>query len=163
MQIDERLKRILRELEDINKNLKSKAVEDAIESLKIALHGEKVGSEGFRHSYIRKKLIEYFGGNVYIESGGTGISKIGFRPDLVIIREKDVIIAEIETDMKKAMKKMEKIAEKIEDLKKNPIFVNRRLRIVFAISEENERIKSRAKKLGFELFVLRDKELAKVV
>ncbi len=163
MQVHERLKRILKELEDINKDLKSKAIENAIESLKIALHGEKVGSEGFEHSYIRRKLMETFGGNIYVESGGTKISKLGFRPDLVIIREGEVIIAEIETDARRALKKMDVVAKKLEIAKRYPVFANRKLRVIFALSKEDERAESKAKELGFELFVLEGEELVKVI
>lgn len=156
------MKKILKELEELNRVLKSKAVENAIESLRIALHGERVGSEGFEHSYIRMKLIELFGGNVYVESEGTKVSKIGLRPDLVIVKGNEVILAEIETDERKAIKKMIKVAENIEKIKRNPIFASRRLRVVFAISEYDERVKSKAKDLGFELFVLKGDELVKV-
>lgn len=163
MQVHERLKKILEELEEINQILKSKAVENAIESLRIALHGEKIGSEGFEHSYIRRKLIELFGGNVYVESGGTSISKIGFRPDLVIVRGDEVIIAEIETDKRNAIRKMTRIAKNIEKIKRLPILAGRKLRVVFAVIEEDEKVKSKAKDLGFELFVLKGYELVKVI
>ncbi|ADB58110.1 hypothetical protein [Archaeoglobus profundus] len=161
MQVYERLKEILEELERINYVLRSKALERAIENIKIALHGEKVGSEGFEHSYIRHKLIEKIGGNVYIESGQTGLSKLGFRPDLVIIKDEEVIIAEIETDKGRALKKMRKVARLLKDLKSYPIIANRKVRVVFALSKWDERVLSFAESCGFEVLLFEGEDLRK--
>ena len=158
---EERLKKILKELEEINSKLRSRALERAIENIKIALHSEKVGSEGFEHSYIRSKLIEMMGGNVYIESEQTGLSKLGFRPDLVMIKGNEVIIAEIETDKGRALKKMRKIAKLMDKLKSHPIVANRRLKVIFALSKWDERILDFAKRCGFEVLLLEGGDLRK--
>ncbi|WP_456327843.1 hypothetical protein [Archaeoglobus sp.] len=158
---EEKLKKILRELEEINATLKSKALERAIENVKIALHGEKVGSEGFEHSYIRSKLIERIGGNVYVESEQTGLSKLGFRPDLVMIKDDEVIIAEIETDKSRALKKMRKVAKLMDRLKSHPIVANRRLKVIFALSKWDDRILDFAKRCGFEVLLFEGGDLRK--
>ncbi|WP_457548609.1 hypothetical protein [Archaeoglobus sp.] len=158
---EERLKKILKELEEINATLKSKALERAIENVKIALHGEKIGSEGYEHSYIRSKLIERMGGNVYIESEQTGLSKLGFRPDLVMIRGDEVVIAEIETDKSRALKKMRKVAKLMDKLKSHPIVANRRLKIIFALSKWDDRVLDFAKRCGFEVLLLEGRDLRK--
>lgn len=164
MQVHERLEKILKELEEIKRFWRSKAIDDAIECLKIALHGERIGSEGFEHSYIREKLLNIFGGgNVYLESEGTKISKIGFRPDIVIIRGKDVIIAEIENDKREVIKKIVKVAERIEKLKRHPVLANRNLRIVFATSDWDEKIISKVRNFGFEFFAFNGDTLIKIV
>jgi len=159
MQVAERLKKILEELEDINKNLKSKALEKAIENIKTALHGEKVGSESFEHSYMRSKIVEMFGGNVYVESELTKLSKIGYRPDLVIIKGNEAIIVEIETDKRRALKKMEKVTKILNKIRSQPILANRKLRILFVLSSWDEKVLNYAKSKNFEVYVLKDDEL----
>ena len=153
MQVYERLKVILKELEEINLDLRSRAIEKAIENIKIALHGDKVGCEGFEHSYMRKKVVEMFGGNVYVESELTGISKLGYRPDLVIVKGDEVIIVEIETERRRALKKMEKVYKILDKIKENPIFSGRRVRVVFALLKWDDEILRFAKSKGFEVYV----------
>ncbi len=151
MQVYERLRRILKELEEINETLRSKAVGKAIENIKIALHGEKIGGEGFEHSYIRSKLIELLGGNVYVESEQTGISKLGFRPDLIVIKGEDVYLIEIETDKRRALRKMKRLAEKLEELKRHPVVTNRNLRVLFVLKSYDERLLEIANAFDFEV------------
>ncbi|XRO77123.1 hypothetical protein ACO3VM_00940 [Methanocaldococcus sp. 10A] len=153
---------IIKELEDINKKLNSKAIDKAIGNLKIAIYGDKVGAEGFYHSYIREKLLEIFKGNQYIESSGTKLSNLGFRPDLVIINDKKVIIAEIETDKKRAINKMRKIANLINNIKKHPIATNREVKVIFCLLSSDSKIINKAKMYGFELFVLDNGRLKKL-
>lgn len=157
MQIYERLKKVLEELEDLNSTLKSKAIEKAIENVKIALYSEKVGSEGFKHSYMRRRIVEILGGNVYVESELTGISKIGYRPDLVIIRGNEVRIVEIETDRRGALRKMRKVSNLLKDLK--TFARGRTLKVTFVISDWDENVLKFAKDKGFEIYLLEGEEL----
>ncbi len=152
--VKSRLKAILAELEEINRELKSKALEKALEFLKIALSEEieLKGYESFNHYIAKKRLIEMFGGNCYLESERTKISKIGYRPDAIIIRDDEVIILEIETDKNKASKKFEKIRKNYNKIITNPIFTNRKARIVFGVFDIDENLIKKAESIGVELY-----------
>ncbi len=161
MQIDERLRKILGELEEINCELKSKALEKAIENIKIALHGEKIGGEGFEHSYMRRKIVEMIGGNVYVESELTGISKLGYRPDLVIVKGNEAMIVEIETEKRNALRKMKKVSKILSKIKSNPIFSKRILRVIFVLSSWDDDVLRFAKSKGFDVYLFKGDELFK--
>ncbi|WP_456372671.1 hypothetical protein [Methanocaldococcus sp.] len=163
LKVKDRILKIIDELNEINRELKNKAIEKAIENLKIAVYGDKIGSEGFYHNYMREKLLEMFQGSQYIESSGTKISNLGFRPDLVIINKKELIIAEIETNNKRALRKMEKIAKVLDKLKNLPIATNRNVRIIFCLLETNDKIITKAKKHNFEIFVLDNFEIKRLI
>ncbi len=152
--VKSRLNAILTELEEINREFKSKALEKAMEFLKIAISEEieLKGSESFNHYIAKKRLIEMLGGSIYLESESTKISKIGYRPDAVIIRGDEVIILEIETDKKKALKKFEKIKKNYNKILSNPIFTNRKARIIFGVFDVDEKLIKKAESVGIELY-----------
>ena len=158
----EEIKKIIKRLEELNCELNSNAIKKAIENLKIAIYGKKVGSEGFEHSYIREKLFELFSGNIYVESANTGFSKIGFRPDLLIVNDKELIIVEIETNKKRAKNKMSKICKNLEKIKAFPLSINRKVRIVFCLTFYDDEFLKEAKEKNFEVYILKGKELLPV-
>jgi len=157
------IKEIIKKLEEINKELKNKAIDKAIENLKISLYGEKIGSEGFYHSYIRKKLLELFSGNIYVESSNTGFSKIGFRPDLLIVNDKELIIIEIETNKKRAKNKMNKIYKNLDRIKLHSLAINRKIKIVFCSTFFDKELIKEAKEKNFEVYILKGKDLIKEI
>ncbi len=154
-----RLKDILTELESINRDMRSKALSKAIDYIKIALKEERdlKGSESFAHYLAKKKLVEMFGGCCYYESEGTGLSKRGYRPDAILIKDDEVIILEVETEKRRILKKFEKIHKNYDKILSNPIFTNRRVRFVFGVFDFDENILKKAKKLGIELYKIDEK------
>jgi hypothetical protein len=78
-----------------------------------------------------------------------------------MIKGNEVIIAEIETDKGRALKKMRKIAKLMDKLKSHPIVANRRLKVIFALSKWDERILDFAKRCGFEVLLLEGGDLRK--
>lgn len=160
----EKLRKILRELESINKEMNSKALRKAIDYIKIALKEEKdlKGSEGFAHYLAKKRLAELFGGCCYYESEGTGLSKEGYRPDAILIKDDEAIILEVETDKRRILKKFEKIRRNYDKILSNPIFTNRRVRIVFGVFDFDDRIARRAKNLGIELYKINEEKIERI-
>ena len=157
-EVVKRLRGILKELEEINTILRSSAVDKALEYLRIAMDEslKLKGVEGFDHYTAKVKLVNELlkeGGSCYLEAEQTKLSKIGYRPDAVIIRDDEIVIVEIETDRSRAVKKLKKLKRCLDKIKTHPIVGNRRLRIVFGILDElDEKGKELAKQLGVEVY-----------
>lgn len=151
------LEEIVERLENINKLVDIKSIEKAIEELRIAI-GEiesfrRKSTEGLGHYSAKVKLIEELmkgGGTCYLESEQTKLSKIGYRPDAVIVKDDEVIFVEIETDQRRMLKKLKKIKKLWDKIIQSPILTGRRLRIVFGIIDERvkEELISEIKKLN---------------
>ncbi|WP_423793254.1 hypothetical protein ACPB8Q_03315 [Methanocaldococcus indicus] len=144
-----RIEKIIYELEEINKNLDSREIRDAIENLKIFLYSKKIGNESFLHSYVRDKLLKKFKGSAYIESKELKLN-LNFRPDIVFLNKDELIIVEIETDKRRCLKKMEKIFKNLDKVYSLPISTNRKVRIIF-VTERDEKILRKAKFYNFEV------------
>ncbi len=160
--MQEELNEMINKLEKINNELNNKAIEKAIEYLKIALKSEKVGSEGYVHSFIRSLVLKKFKGNVYIESQQTKFSKIGFRPDVIILNEKEIIIIEIETNKKRAEEKLKKIINRFPEIEKLPLCNQRKIKIVFCLSFYDADLIKKIKNQKFEVFILKNNELFQI-
>ncbi len=154
------VERIRRELEDIIERLESlnlESVRKAIEELKIALKdlegGMRRSSEGFDHYSAKLRLIEELtrdGGSCYLESEQTKLSKIGYRPDAVIVKDDEVVILEVETDQRRMVRKLRKIGKLKDTILSSPLLTGRRLRIVFGVTEDRlrEDVVKEAKRIG---------------
>ncbi len=164
---NERLRRELEEiverLENINRLVNFKSIERAIEEIKIAI-GElesfrRKSTEGLDHYSAKVKLIEELmkdGGTCYLESEQTKLSKIGYRPDAVIVKDEEVIFVEIETDQRRLLRKLKKIRKLWSKIIQSPILTGRRLRIVFGVSDERigKEVISETKKLNVEIYAV---------
>ena len=150
---------ILDRLERLREKVESGALGRAIEELRIAL--EEMGgvrrksNEGLRHYLAKVELLRRFEGSVYLEAEETGLSKIGYRPDAVVIGDEEVVIIEIETDPRRAMEKVRKIERKMGEIRRSPITTNRRLRIVMGVlGKVGEELRRKARKVGVEVVEL---------
>ena len=163
---------ILSRLEALRGRIKSKALERAIAELKIALKdldkGIRKSSEGLDHFSAKLKILKELtrdGGSCYIESEQTGISKIGYRPDAIVINDKELIILEIETDQRRMVEKLRKIRRKWDEITSTPMLTGRRLRIVFGVtdSELKDYVLKEAKKLsGIEIYSISDDDIVRL-
>ncbi len=158
LKVLKRLERIVEELEDINGVLKSPCIVKAIENLKIVLSGErkKRGTESYDHYRAKLRLVELFlkdGGSCYLEAEQTKISKIGYRPDAVVINDDEVVIIEIETDQRRMRKKLKRLKKILDVLRDHPIVSNRNLRIVFGVfGDVKYDVVKYAKDIGVEIY-----------
>ncbi len=150
---------ILERLESLRGRVRSRALERAIEELRIAIEEmggvKRKSNEGLRHYLAKVELLKRFEGSVYLEAEETGLSKIGYRPDAVVIGDDEIVIVEIETDPRRAIEKIEKIKRKMDKIKRSPITTNRRLRIVMGIlGKVREELRRRAEEVGVEIVEL---------
>ncbi len=144
--VKKELEEIVGRLKNINKLVDIKSIEKAIEELRIAV-GElesfkRKSIEGLDHYSAKVKLIEELmkdGGTCYLESEQTKISKIGYRPDAVIVKDDEVIFVEIETDQRRMVKKLKKLRRLWGKILQSPILTGRRLRIIFGVIDEHLR------------------------
>ena len=150
---------ILDRLERLKEKVNSGALNRAVEELRIAL--EEMGgirrksNEGLKHYLAKVELLKRFKGSVYLEAEETGLAKIRYRPDAVVIGEREVVIIEIETDARRAMEKVRKIERKIDEIRKSPITTNRRLRIVMGVvGKVGKELRRRAERVGIEVVEL---------
>ncbi|GEM_PF-942972 len=151
------LEEIVERLENINRLVSIKSIEKAIEELRIAV-GElesfrRKSTEGLDHYSAKIKLIEELmkgGGTCYLESEQTKLSKIGYRPDAVIVKDDEVIFVEIETDQRRMLRKLKKIRKLWDKIIQSPILTGRRLKIAFGVTDEKlrEELISEIKKLN---------------
>jgi len=157
---------ILRRLEDLRGQVGSRALERAIMELRIALNdldrGIRRSSEGLDHYSVKLRLIEKFtedGGSCYIESEQTKISKIGYRPDAIIIKDDELIIVEVETDQRRMIEKLRKIRRKWNEITSTPLLTGRRLRIVFGVTDNELRddvLREARRLVGVEIYSVSD-------
>ena len=151
------LEEIVERLEEVKRLVGIKSIERAIEELKIAI-GElespkRKSTEGLDHYSAKVRLIEELmkdGGTCYLESEQTKLSKIGYRPDAVIVKDDEVIFVEIETDQRRMLRKLKKIKKLWDRIIQSPILTGRRFRIIFGITDENVKneVISEVKKLN---------------
>jgi len=142
--IRKELEEILSRLDYINRIVDSRAIQRAIEELRIAM-GEldslrRKSTEGLDHYSAKVRLIEELmkdGGSCYLESEQTKLSRIGYRPDAVIVKDDEVIFVEIETDQRRMIEKLRKLRRLWDKILQSPILTGRRLRIVFGVLNEN--------------------------
>ncbi len=154
------IEKVLKELETIED--KNKALLKAIEYLKIAKNNEVYGFESQAHNLIRKKIIKLFEGAVYQESKDTGFSKkAGFRPDIIILNQKEIIIVEIETNKKRAKNKINKISKNFDKIKALPLAINRKIKIVFCLTFFDKDLIKEIKEKNFEVYILKSNEIIK--
>ena len=114
--VELKLREIIKQLNEINKVVNSKSIEKAIENIEIAI-GElrslkRKSSEGLDHYKAKIKLLEKIlenGGSCYLESEQTKLSKLGYRPDAVVIKDKEVVLVEIETNQARMLRKLKKL------------------------------------------------------
>ncbi len=124
----EKLEKIIKELENINKSLKNRSLENAIKEIKIAIKEQsfmlkRKCNESVDH-YLMKNLIfneiAKEGDAYYLEAESIKLSKIGYRPDVVILRSNDAIFIEIENTeniLNKQIKYLSKLKLTIGDQK----------------------------------------------
>ncbi len=157
------LEEIVEKLENINRLVNFKSIERAIEELRIAVRELKSfrrkSTEGLDHYSAKVKLIEELmkgGGTCYLESEQTKLSKIGYRPDAVIVKDDEVIFVEIETDQRRLLRKLKKIKKLWDRIIQSPILTGRRLRIVFGVLDERigKEVILEAKKLNVEIYAV---------
>jgi len=158
----ERLEKILEELEDIRRDFAIKSLDKAIEDLKIAVKElykiERKGLESLDHYDAKAKILEMIGGTHYLEAEHTKLSKIGYRPDAVVIKDREVVIVEVERDRRRLLNKVRKIKKLYNEILKNPILTGRKLRFVFGLVDidlDSEIVK--------ELKTLKDIEIYKII
>ncbi len=148
----EEISEIIKRLEEINKNINNKNINYAIDFLKLALREEeeKVESkcrESFLHYLLKCGAIkgERDIKGIYVESKGLKLQKYGYRPDVVLIKDDEVIFIEAEVSRKNFKKKIEKIKkflEKIhnenflEPVLKSIVSGERKLRIIFITKDD---------------------------
>jgi len=161
--IKRELEEILSRLDDISREIDSRAIQRAIEELRIAMSEleslRRKSTEGLDHYSAKVKLIEELmkdGGTCYLESEQTKLSKIGYRPDAVIVKDDEVIFVEIETDQRRMIGKLKKIKRLWDKILQSPILTGRRLRIAFGITDEKLREESisEVKKLNVEIYAV---------
>ncbi|HIP24880.1 MAG TPA: hypothetical protein EYG81_00205 [Archaeoglobus profundus] len=154
--VELKLKDIIRQLNEINRIVNSKAIEKAIENIEIAI-GElrslkRKSSEGLDHYKAKIKLLEKIledGGSCYLESEQTKLSKLGYRPDAVVIKDREVILVEIETDQSRMLRKLKKLRKVYPKILQSPILIGRSLRIVFGVTGNiKQKVIEEAKKLN---------------
>ena len=137
MDVKEKLIRILKDLEEVRSKISIKSLEKAIEDIKIAINElekiERKGLESLDHYSAKAKILEMIGGTYYLEAEHTKISKIGYRPDVVVIKDDEVVLIEIERDRRRFINRIKKIKKFYDKILNLPILANRRLRIVFGI------------------------------
>ncbi len=153
----ERLEKIIDELESINRILKSRSLENAIKEIRIAIKEQnfklkRKSNESMEH-YIMKNLlfneIIKEGDAYYLEAEDTKLSRVGYRPDIVILRENDAIFIEIERNPRNIIKKLVNIKDKQRKIKNHSIFTGRSVKVVFGVlgNEVDENILKNIKKI----------------
>ncbi len=165
-EVVEKIKKMVEDLTIINKDLNDKAIESAINNLKIFISsGKKIGREEYYHSLMREMILNILGNKLgcYVESKSLNFVKLGFRPDIVLISEKEIIIIEIETDKRRTLKKMNKIYKSLENIYSLPITTNRKIKVIFCLAEEWKEVINIAKKYNFFVYVLENNKLKKVI
>ncbi len=169
--VKRRIEKAVEMLEDVLRVFKSKPVSRAIEELRIALmeiEGLKRKScEGIDHYTLKSMLVEELtkdGGSCYLESEGTGISKMRYRPDAVILKDDELIIVEVETDQRRMAEKIEKVSRVIGKIKSSPLATGRRVRVVFGVVEDlRDDLREKARERGFEVYCLSSGRLLKII
>ena len=170
-EVRKRVEEALRMLEDVSKVFDSKPILRAIEELKIALmeiNGVKRKStEGLDHYRVKLKLVDELtkdGGSCYLESEGTGLSKIGYRPDAVIVKKDELVILEVETDQRRMVRKIRKLLDILPRIKSSPLATGRRLRVVFGVTGDvRDEIRDIAGSAGFEVYTVKEGRVLRVV
>ncbi len=162
-EVKKEIEEIVARLERVKEAVKLKSLERAIEELKIAVEEveslRRKGSEGLDHYRAKVRLIEELtkdGGTCYLEAEHTGISKIGYRPDAVIIKDEEVIFVEIETDQRRMLKKLRKLRRLWNKIVSFPITTGRRIRIVFGVlGDVREDVLREAKSMNVEVYSIK--------
>ena len=163
--VELKLREIIKQLNEINKVVNSKAIEKAIENIEIAISElrslKRKSSEGLDHYKAKIKLLEKIlenGGSCYLESEQTKLSKLGYRPDAVVIKDKEVVLVEIETNQARMLRKLKKLRKVYPKILQSPILIGRSLRIIFGVvGEVKQEIVEEAKKLNnVEIYKIND-------
>jgi len=138
-ELKNKLEKLIDELEKINRLVNVKSIDKAIECLKIAVKEleefERKGLESFEHYDAKLRLLKRIGGTYYLEAEQTKLSKIGYRPDAIVIKDNEVLIVEIEKDKSRFLKKIRKLRGLYNKIIESPILINRSLKIVFGLVE----------------------------
>ncbi len=174
----EKLEKIIKDLKEINRTLKNKSIEKAIKEIEIAIREQnfklkRKSNESIEH-YMMKNLlfntITKDGDAYYLEAENIKLSKMGYRPDIVVVRENDAIFIEIEKNPKNIIKKLKNIKNKSEKIKKHPILIGRNIRVIFGIlSQINEEILEEIKKISryidfdVDVYLYENEELRRII
>ncbi len=170
-EVRKEIEEIIARLEKVGQTVKLRPIERAIEELKIAVKEfesrRRKGSEGFDHYQAKIRLIEELtkdGGACYLESEQTKLSKIGYRPDAVIIKEDEVIFVEIETDQRRMIKKLKKIRRLWNEITSSPITTGRRIRVVFGVlGDVGGDVLREVRNMNVEIYSVRSDRLDPIV
>ncbi len=171
--LERKLRNVLRELKEVGKIFKSRTIDKAIEDVKIAIRElqelKRKSSEGLEHYNAKIVLLNMLlkdSGSFYLEAEQTKLSKIGYRPDVVIIKDKEVIILEIERDQSRMLKKLRKLKRIYDRILQSPILTGRNLRIIFGITCEriNDRILNVAKEINnVEIYKIKNNKIKRII
>jgi hypothetical protein len=169
--LEAKLREIAKQLREINRILDSRTLDKAIENVEIAINElqdqKRKSTEGLDHYNAKIKLLDMIlkdGGSCYLEAEQTKLSKIGYRPDAVVIKDREVVILEIETDQRRMLKKLKKLKDVYPKILQSPILTGRSLRIVFGVvgGEIRDDVIKEARRLNVEVYRVSGEGITKV-